>query len=136
MGRGKALLMILSVIMNIGALGCMIHYQRENITKFNREYQLEVQQLQSELAKSKEVNALLVSGINVLEKQLESKINSLGDIPDVYNIKDEDGDVSEDDIQTLEMENFLLKEKFEAEAEGLEKSLEKLEDESVVYGVV
>ncbi len=51
-------------------------------------------------------------------------MNSLGDIPDVYNIKDE-GDVSEDDIQTLEMENFLLKEK-------LEKSLEELEDESGV----
>lgn len=126
-GRGKALLMILSIIMNIGALGCMIHYQRENITKFNQEYLSEVEQLQSELAKSKEVNALLISGINVLEKQLESKISSLGDIPDMYNIKDGDGDVSEDDIQTLEMENFLLKEEFDAKAVDLEKSLEELE---------
>ena len=132
-GRGKALLMILSIIMNVGALGCMIHYQRENITKFNREYLSEVEQLQSELAKSKEVNALLVSGINVLEKQLESKISSLGDIPDTYNInKDGDVDVSEDDIQTLEMENFLLKEKFDVKAEGLEKSLEEFEDDSGV----
>ena len=125
MGRGKALLMILSIIMNICALVYMIHYQRENITKFNREYLSEVKQLQSELAKSKEVNALLVSGINVLEKQLESKISSLGDIPDTYKINDGNGDVSEDDIQTLEMENFLLK-------DSLEKSLEELEDESGV----
>ena len=81
----------------------MIYNQQISITNFHKQHISDVEQLKAELAKSKDVNALLQSGISVLEQKLKTKKFAMEEQEDISNNQD-DSDTSKGGIYNLEME--------------------------------
>ena len=103
--RETILLFLFFGLLNIAGGAYMIYNQQISITNFHKQHISDVEQLKAELAKSKDVNALLQSGISVLEQKLKTKklaINS-NNLHHISNEED-DSDTSKGGIYNLEME--------------------------------
>lgn len=101
--RETILLFLFFGLLNIAGGAYMIYNQQISITNFHKQHISDVEQLKAELAKSKDVNALLQSGISVLEQKLKTKKFATEEQEDISNNQD-DSDTSKGGIYNLEME--------------------------------
>jgi len=86
---GETILILFLLALNVAAAAYIIYDQYTSNSAFQEQYVLGVEKLNAELSKTLEVEALLRSGIAVLEQEMQANRNgmeNLGEVPSLYKI--------------------------------------------------
>ena len=86
---GETILILFLLALNVAAAAYIIYDQYTSNSAFQEQYVLGVEKLNAELSKTLEVEALLRSGIAVLEQEMQVNRNgmeNLVEVPSLYKI--------------------------------------------------